>query len=114
MKVTVNLSESEVIELHQFTGQFENKTALRTFVSDALMLRRRETLAAKFVSGAMGVELSDYQATRKLEHSRKSAAIRQKRRLSKSTLAQGYKATAARDRKMAAQWSELTEAWPEK
>ena len=67
MKVTVDLSESEVNELHQFTGQFENETALRTFVSDALMLRRRESMAAKFISGTIGVELSDYEATQDLE-----------------------------------------------
>ena len=41
-------------------------------------------------------------------------ANRPARQWSKSTLAEGYKATTSRDRKMAADWSKLTEAWPEK
>ena len=31
-----------------------------------------------------------------------------------ATLAKGYRSAAARDRKLAAEWAELPEAWPEK
>jgi hypothetical protein len=35
-------------------------------------------------------------------------------RTSKTELIEAYKATAMRDRKMAAEWSHLQEAWPER
>jgi hypothetical protein len=35
-------------------------------------------------------------------------------RVSKTELMEAYKVTAARDRRMAAEWAHLREAWPEK
>lgn len=57
MKITVELSDSDVKEICQVTGEHKKGPAIRKLVTDALMLKRREKLAQKFISGKYGVEL---------------------------------------------------------
>ena len=50
---------------------------------------------------------------RELLRNRKATGQRRSRS-AESSLARGYRATAARDRKLAREWSKVADAWPEK
>ena len=60
MKVTVELSDSELKEVCRITGQSKKGPAIRMLVVDTLMLKRRERLAEKFISGEWGVHLPSF------------------------------------------------------
>ena len=62
MKITVELSDSELKEIRFFTGESKKGPAIRRMVTDALMMKRREALAQKFISGKWGVELAGFEA----------------------------------------------------
>ncbi len=61
MKVTVELSDSELKEVCRITGQSKKGPAIRMLVVDTLMLKRRERLAEKFISGEWGVDLPSFE-----------------------------------------------------
>ncbi len=63
MKITVELSDKEVEEVCRVTGQSKKGPAIRMLVVDTLMLKRREKLAEKFISGEWGVSLSPFEAS---------------------------------------------------
>ena len=44
------------------TGESKKGPAIRKLVADALMLKRREKLAQKFISSEWGVELKTFEA----------------------------------------------------
>ena len=44
MKITVEISDSEVKEICRVTGERKKGPAIRKLVTDALMLKRRESL----------------------------------------------------------------------
>ena len=62
MKVTVDFADSELKEICRVTGESKKGPAVRKLAMDALMMRRREQLAQKFISGEWGVELSGFEA----------------------------------------------------
>ena len=62
MKISVELSDSDLKEICFFTGENKKGPAIRKMVTDALMLKRREKLAQKFISGEWGVELAGYES----------------------------------------------------
>jgi hypothetical protein len=62
MKITVELSDSEVLEICRVTGERKKGPAIRKLVADALQMKRRERVAQKFISGEWGVELADFEA----------------------------------------------------
>ena len=64
MKITVEISDSEVKEICRVTGERKKGPAIRKLVTDALMLKRRESLAKKFIDGEWGVELKGFEAGR--------------------------------------------------
>ena len=64
MKITVEISDSEIEEICRVTGQSKKGPAIRKLVTDALMLKRRENLAKKFIAGEWGVELKGFEAGR--------------------------------------------------
>jgi hypothetical protein len=69
MKITVEISDSEIKEICRVTGESKKGPAIRKLVADALMLKRREELAQKFITGEWGVELKGFetaQATDKM------------------------------------------------
>ena len=80
MKITVEIPDSEIKEICRVTGERKKGPAIRKLVTDALMRKRRENLAKKFIDGEWGVELNgfeagqaaDQQADSQAEHSRKS------------------------------------------
>ena len=57
MKITVEFPASEMKEICRLTGEQKKGPAIRKLVEEALMLKRREALAQKFISGQWGVEL---------------------------------------------------------
>jgi hypothetical protein len=64
MKVTVELSESEVNDICRVTGERKKGPAIRKLIVDALMMRRREEIAGKFISGDWGVRLDGFEKAR--------------------------------------------------
>jgi hypothetical protein len=64
MKITVEISESDLREICQVTGERKKGPAIRKLLADALQMKRRERLAQKFVSGEWGVELKGYEEGR--------------------------------------------------
>lgn len=61
MKITVEISESDLREICKSTGERKKGPAIRKFVADALQLKRRAQIAQKFVSGEWGVELKGFE-----------------------------------------------------
>lgn len=62
MKITVELPDSDIKEICRMTGQRKKGPAIRQLVTDALLLKRREKLAQKFIDGEWGVELKGLEA----------------------------------------------------
>ncbi|MCY2966440.1 MAG: hypothetical protein NT069_22880 [Planctomycetota bacterium] len=63
MKITVELSDSEIREICRVTGEKKKGPAIRRLVGDALLRMRRERLAQKFIHAEWGVEFNDMEAT---------------------------------------------------
>lgn len=63
MKITVDIPDSDIKEICFFTGEKKKGTAIRKLVVDALMLKRRQQQAEKFISGEWGVELKGFEAS---------------------------------------------------
>lgn len=61
MKITVELSDSELKDICRFTGEKKKGPAIRKLVVDALMLKRRKEIAQKFIDGEWGAELKGYE-----------------------------------------------------
>ena len=64
MKVTVELSDSELKDICRLTGERKKGPAIRKLVVSALMMKRREEIAGKFISGEWGTELSGFEEGR--------------------------------------------------
>jgi hypothetical protein len=64
MKVTVELSDSELRDIYRMTGVRKKGPAIRKLVVDALMMRRREEIAQKFLSGEWGAALDGFEESR--------------------------------------------------
>jgi hypothetical protein len=77
MKITVELSDSELKDIRRITGESKKGPAVRKMVVDALMLKKREEIAQKFISGKFGVELSGFEEGRVAD--RKTAKQRDRR-----------------------------------
>jgi len=72
MKITVEFLESEIAEICKFTGEHKKGPAIRKLVNDALMVKRREQIAGKFISGEWGVELKGFEESRAIDRLRES------------------------------------------
>lgn len=64
MKITVEIAAAEMKEICCATSESKRGPALRKFVTAALLLKRRQLLAEKFISGEWGVELERFEAGR--------------------------------------------------
>ena len=74
MKISVELSDAEVKEICRVTGEPKKGPAIRKLVIDALLMRRREEIAERFIAGTWGTRLSGFEATRAAD--RKAATTR--------------------------------------
>jgi hypothetical protein len=70
MKVTVELSETEMAEILDLTGERKKGPAIRRLMEEALQQRRRAQIAQRFLSGEWGVELESYEADQARERQR--------------------------------------------
>jgi hypothetical protein len=70
MKVTVELSDNEMAEILNLTGERKKGPAIRRLMEEALQQRRRAHVAQRFLSGEWGVELETYEADQERERQR--------------------------------------------
>jgi hypothetical protein len=70
MKVTVELSDNEMAEILNLTGERKKGPAIRRLMEEALQHRRRAQIAQRFLSGEWGVELETYEADQERERQR--------------------------------------------
>mgnify|MGYP001031566255 CR=1 FL=1 len=64
MKITVELSESEIKEIKRVTNEKRKGPAIRKLARDALKLRKREALRQKIMKGEWSVEIPDLEKLR--------------------------------------------------
>ncbi len=76
MKITVEFPDSEVKEICRVTGEKKKGPAIRKLVGEALMLKRREALAQKFIRGEWGVELKGFEEARAAEGQKEAAGAK--------------------------------------
>jgi hypothetical protein len=65
MKITVELSDSELEDVLRFSGEKKKGPAIRKFVVSELMLRRRREISQKALAGQWSVELPPIEKLRK-------------------------------------------------
>ena len=70
MKVTVELSDTEMTEILEITGERKKGPAIRRLMEEALQQHRRAQIAQRFLSGEWGVELESYEADQERERQR--------------------------------------------
>ncbi len=70
MKVTVELSDQEMAEVLELTGERKKGPAIRRLMEEALQQRRRAQIAQRFLSGEWGVELDTYEPDQERERLR--------------------------------------------
>lgn len=64
MKITVELSENELNDVRRFSGEKKKGPAIRKFIVTELMLKRRQELTGKVLSGEWNLELPPWQDAR--------------------------------------------------
>lgn len=67
MKISVELSDAELRDVIQFTGEKQKGPAIRKLVVDALMFRRRAASTEKFLRGEWSAELKGFEKLRALD-----------------------------------------------
>jgi hypothetical protein len=65
MKITVEMSDSELEEIRRYTKESRKGPAIRKLALEALRLQKREALRRKIMSGEWSVEVPDLQLLRK-------------------------------------------------
>ena len=70
MKVTVELSDTEMAEILELTGERKKGPAIRRLMEEALQQHRRAQIAKRFLSGEWGVELESFEADQERERQR--------------------------------------------
>ena len=70
MKVTVELSDTEMAEILDFTGERKKGPAIRRLMEEALQQHHRAQIAQRFLSGEWGVQLESYEADQERERQR--------------------------------------------
>jgi hypothetical protein len=73
MKITVEMSDSDIKEICRVTGERKKGPAIRKLVADALLLKQRAALAQKFISGEWGVDLKTFKAAQAADRQHDSA-----------------------------------------
>jgi hypothetical protein len=76
MKVTVELSDQEMAEVLEFTGERKKGPAIRRLMAEALQQHRRARIAERFLSGEWGVELEGFEADQERDRQGDAALAR--------------------------------------
>ncbi len=61
MKVTVEISDSELRRVCEMTGERKKGPAIRKVLNSAIQLHRRKEIAGKFLTGEWSVELKGFE-----------------------------------------------------
>ncbi len=64
MRIAFEIADEEVREICELTGEKKKGPAIRKLLSEALMLKRREAMTEKFLTGEWRAELEGYEASR--------------------------------------------------
>ena len=64
MKITVELSENELNDVLRFSGEKKKGPAIRKFIVTELMLKRRQELTGKVLSGDWSIDVPPWQDSR--------------------------------------------------
>ena len=75
MKVTVELSDYEMAEILDLTGERKKGPAIRRLMAEALQQRRRAQIAQRFLSGEWGVELESFEADQQRDRQREQELV---------------------------------------
>jgi hypothetical protein len=70
VKITVEVSDSELRDILELTGERKKGPAIRRLMEQALQLRRRQRLADRFLSGEWGVALDGFEEAQQRERQR--------------------------------------------
>jgi len=73
MKVTVALSDQEMVEVLELTGERQKGPAIRRLMAEVLQQRRRARIAERFLSGVWGVVLEGFGADQERDRQRDAA-----------------------------------------
>jgi hypothetical protein len=73
MKISVEISDSDLKDICHFTGEKKKGPAIRKIVADALMLRRRAAFVADVVAGKWSASLEGFEEARKLDRQKSRA-----------------------------------------
>ena len=75
MKVTVEISDHEMAEILDLTGERKKGPAIRRLMAEALQQRRRAQIAQRFLSGEWGVELESFEADQQRDRQREQELV---------------------------------------
>lgn len=67
MKISVELSDSDIKAICKITGEIKKGPAIRKLVVEALQMKQREISAQKFISGTWGVELKGFEKGQEID-----------------------------------------------
>jgi Mn-dependent DtxR family transcriptional regulator len=70
MKVTVEVSDGDLQDVLELTGERKKGPAIRLLMEQALQLRRRQRIVERFLSGEWGVQLEGFEQATELERQR--------------------------------------------
>ena len=65
MKITVDISETDLREIQRHSGEKKKGPAIQKFIADRLKLARRREITRKFLSGEWSAELPSIDKLRK-------------------------------------------------
>ena len=67
MKISVEVSDSELRQVCKLTGERKKGPAIRKVLENALLQHRREEIAHKFLTGEWSAESAGYEAAKQAE-----------------------------------------------
>ena len=75
MQVTFEVSDHEMAEILDLTGERKKGPASRRLMADALQQRRRAHISRRFLSGEWGVELESFEADQQRDRQREQELV---------------------------------------
>jgi hypothetical protein len=65
VKITVDISESDLREIQRHSGEKKKGPAIQKFIADKLKLARRRAISRKFVTGEWSADLPPIEKLRR-------------------------------------------------
>lgn len=76
MKITVEISDSELLEIRKLSGEKKKGPAIRKVLVDSLRMQKRREIAQKFLTGELGVELKDFEEIQRKDREKEQERAR--------------------------------------